>query len=169
MSSKHMYHVVSCLLVLGAGLLAGCGEPTRHMYSGPERPIEELATIFTRRTYYPYGRGYKADTWVVRVDGKKVVYPGGKHPDQVCILPGEHVIRARWRAFGDWIINDDWIKYVNTEFSFVAEAGEIYYIDSTERDDSRTFELTVGRDGEREKVPIKRMKHKWRWDDDEPY
>jgi len=72
--------LLKCVLLSGLMVFAGCYGQPYHVYSGPKRPIEELAVLLP------------VSAQVTNIDGKNFHVPRKVY----YLLPGEHSITARY-------------------------------------------------------------------------
>jgi len=99
--------LLSSLMIVA--LAVGC---TTAMYSGPKRPLSEVARIVCR------------DTQIRSVDGKKTRF-GGHHGAKILVLPGAHELGVTLSQIGPgYHLRSDRPDKV----WFHAEAGHIYRV-----------------------------------------
>jgi hypothetical protein len=112
------------------------------MYDGPKRPIEELASITIEASKFDF-------TVVDRVDGKCTERLWDAFPPlRIYVTPGEHDLWLRWELIK--------CRYSIAHRSFVAEAGQSYWLSSTIGVDGGTvFKMHVQRNSKKEPVPLR--------------
>jgi len=112
------------------------------MYAGPERPIEELASITIEASKFDF-------TVVDRVDGKCTERLWDAFPPlRIYVTPGEHDLWLRYELIK--------CRYSIAHRSFVAEAGQSYWLSSKYGTEGGiVFEMHVVRNNKKEKVPLR--------------
>lgn len=72
-------------------VVMGCASPPKsgpvHMYDGPEKPLDQIATVYARPP-----NPKRESVLITSIDGKHV-----GRPTIVYLLPGEHHVGIQWR------------------------------------------------------------------------
>lgn len=151
---------VQTVFLLGLALASGCSmsnplSPPKHLYGGPERPIEELATVHFSLRLHNSGLLFVAPQ---KVDGRLVQdWPKRLTPQTIYLKPGKRLLRLRWHVPN----RRKPVSVFTTRISFVVEAGKSYIVAPTPSKKKYKHTVLVIRDGKIEDVPIKREKRKW--------
>lgn len=123
---------------VAAGLLfTGCASAPTRAYTGPERPMSQVARICIDQTTPPpaYSGRTSEKATIRALDGREIKGEGlAAHPKEILVLPGQHQLLARvagganaMGALGSAMMENAARKW-DAPLDFKAEPGRTYMV-----------------------------------------